>query len=190
MINLDVRLEHCSGDRMKPFKGGNLFARDFRHLEPCGAKPEQLLFSRKSSHVWCNLLSAVMILMATFVSKKIHNTDSYYNVCGLVIFSANDCKWLNKRVIGSKQVPVLPDEFRGLDAGLVCPKSKERNAISAGKFKRYVLDTHVSVRGLGDPQKYTLIVEANIKSSNNTNNGPKQHHIGGAFKAHNSHDIW
>jgi len=63
MVNLDVRLKQCSRDRMKPFGGYSVIsAGDFQQLEPCGAKPEQLLFSGESSHVWCNLLDAVTIL--------------------------------------------------------------------------------------------------------------------------------
>ena len=52
MVNLDVHLKQYSGDTMKPFGGYSIiFAGAFRQLKPCGAKPEQLLFSRESSHV-------------------------------------------------------------------------------------------------------------------------------------------
>ena len=52
MANLDVRLKQCNEDRMQPLGGYSiLFAGDFGQLKPCGAKPEQLLFSRESSHV-------------------------------------------------------------------------------------------------------------------------------------------
>ena len=59
--------------------------------------------------------------------------------------STKDHKWLNKRVIDSEQVPVLPDEFSDLDAVFACQKSKERNTISAGNFIRHVLNTHPSI---------------------------------------------
>ena len=49
---------------------------------------------------------------------------------------------LNERVIGSEQVPVLPNEFTGLDAVFAFPKNTECNAISAGNFKQHVLNTH------------------------------------------------
>ena len=63
MIRLDKRLKQCSGDRMKPFGGYSIiFAGDFRQLEPIGAKPEQLLFAKETSHAWCDLLNAVVIL--------------------------------------------------------------------------------------------------------------------------------
>ena len=82
--------------------------------------------------------------------------------------STKDHTWLNERVIGSEQVPVLPGEFSDLDAVFACPKNKERNAISAGKIKRHVLNTYPYIHGLSEPLKHNLIVEVNITSSNNT----------------------
>mgnify|MGYP000920810021 CR=1 FL=1 len=65
--------------------------------------------------------------------------------------SKNDRKWLNERVIGSEQVPILPPEFTGLDAAFACPKNTERNSISAGNFKRHILGTHPPVCSLQNP---------------------------------------
>ena len=63
VVNLDVRLKQCSVNRTKPFgRYSIIFADDFRQLEPCGTKPEEILFSRESSRVWYNLLNAVIIL--------------------------------------------------------------------------------------------------------------------------------
>ena len=63
MFQLDRRLKQCSGDRIKPFGGYSIiFAGDFRQLVPSDAEPGQLLFSRECSHVWCDLLNAVVIL--------------------------------------------------------------------------------------------------------------------------------
>ena len=85
-------------------------------------------------------------------------------------------------MIGSEQVPFLPDEFTGLDAVFACPKNTELNSIFAGNFKRHILETHPSVHSLDDPPNHTLIIEANIKSSIGRKNGPKLHHIGGALR--------
>ena len=65
---------------------------------------------------------------------------------------------------------------------LPAQKNKEHSAIYEGNVKRHVLDTYSSIHGLGGLPKHILIVEADIKSSNNTTNGPKQHHIGGVSR--------
>jgi len=183
MIQLDRRLKQCSGDRIKPFGGYSvIFAGDFRQLEPTGAKPEQLLFSRESAHAWCDLLNAVVILESDHRFKEDPEYGKLLQRMWAGDLTKNDRKLLNERVIGSEQVPVLPHEFTGLDAVYACPKNTERNSISAGNFKRHVLKTHPNVDSLQDPPNHTLIVEANIKSSKSRKNGPKQHHIGGALR--------
>ena len=169
MTQLDKRLKQCSGDRMKPFGGYSIvFASDFRQLEPSGAKPHQLLFSRESSHVWCDLLNTVVILESDHRFKEDPEYGQLLQRMWAGDLSKNDRDWLNERVIGSEQVPVLPDEFSGLDAVFACPKNTERNSISAGNFKRHVLQTHPSVHVITDPPNHTIIIEADIKSSNGT----------------------
>ena len=123
MVSLDGRLKQCSEDRMKPSGGYSIiFADDFRQLEPCGTKPVQLLFSRKMSHVWCNLLNAVIILESDHRFKEDPQYGQLLQRLWAGDLSTKDCKWLNERVIGSEQVPVLPDEFSDLDAVFACPK--------------------------------------------------------------------
>ena len=140
MIQLDRRLKQCSGDRIKPFGGYSIiFAGDFRQLEPTGAKPEQLLFSRESAHAWCDLLNAVVILESDHRFKEDPEYGKLLQRMWAGDLTKNDRKLLNERVIGSEQVPVLPHEFTGLDAVYACPKNTERNSISAGNFKRHVL---------------------------------------------------
>ncbi len=95
-------------------------------------------------------------------------------------FFKNNHKWLNERVVGSEQVPILPPEFTGLDSVFACPKNTEHISISAGNFKWHIPETHPSVNSLDNPPNHILIVEANIKSSIGRKNVPKQHHIGGA----------
>ena len=183
MIQLDRRLKQCSGDRLKPFGGYSIiFAGDFRQLEPSGAKPHQLLFSRESSHVWCDLLNAVVILESDHRFKEDPEYGKLLQRMWAGELSMDDRKWLNERVIGSEQVPVLPDEFTGLDAVFACPKNTERNSISAGNFKRHVLDTHPSIHSLNAPPDHTIIIEANINSTIGRKNGPKHQRIGGALR--------
>ena len=182
MIQLDRRLKQCSGDRIKPFGGYSIiFAGDFRQLEPSGAKPGQLLFSKECSHVWFDLLNAIVILESDHRFKEDPEYGKLLQRMWAGDLSKNDRKWLNERVVGSEQVPILPPEFTGLDAVFACPKNTERNSISAGNFKRHILETHPSVHSLQSPPNHTLIVEANIKSSVGRKNSPKQH-IGGALR--------
>ena len=68
------------------------------------------------------------------------------------------------------------------NAVYACPKNTERNSISAGNFKRHVLNTHPSVHGSSEPPKHTLIFEASIQSANGRKNGPKPFHIGGTMR--------
>ena len=183
MVQLDRRLKQCSGDRMKPFGGYSIvFAGDFRQLEPCGVKPNQLLFSRETSHVWADLLNAVIILESDHRFKEDPQYGQLLQRMWAGDLSSKDRELLNERVIGSEQVPVLPDEFPGQDAVFACPKNTERNALSAGNFKRHVLQTHPSVHSLNEPPNHTIIVEANIKSSSGRKNSTKQLHIGGALR--------
>jgi hypothetical protein len=51
------------GNQSQPFGGFTIiFARDFRQLEPIGAKDTELLFSSFSSQYWVNCINAVIIL--------------------------------------------------------------------------------------------------------------------------------
>jgi hypothetical protein len=43
----------------------------------------------------------------------------------------NNRKCLNERAIDSEQVPIVLDEFTGLDAVFTCPKNIECNSIFA-----------------------------------------------------------
>ncbi len=72
--------------------------------------------------------------------------------------SKNNRKWLNERVVGSEQVPILPPEFTGLDAVFACHKNTKPNSIYAGNFKQHILETHPSVHSLDNPPNHTLIV--------------------------------
>ena len=183
MIQLDRRLKQCSGDRMKPFGGYSIiFAGDFRQLEPSGAKPHQLLFSRECSQHWENMLNAIIILESKHRFKNDKRYGEMLHRMWAGDLTKKDREWLNERVIGSDLVPHLPDDFPGLDAVFACPKNTERNSISAGNFKRHVLNTHPSVQGLAEPPQHTLIVEANIKSSIGQKNLPNANLIGGAMR--------
>ena len=179
MIQLDRRLKQCSGDRLKPYGGYSIiFAGNFRQLEPSGATPQQLLFSIESSPHWENMLNAVIILESQHRFKEDKKYGELLQRMWLNDLTKKDRKWLNERVVGSDLVPNLPDEFPGLDAVFACPTNIERNSISAGNFKRHVLNTHPSVHSLDEPPNHTLIIEANIRSSKG-----RKANIGGAIKS-------
>ena len=139
-------------------------------------------FLREFSYVWCDLLNAVVILESDNCFKEDPEYWKLLQRMWVGDFSKNDRKWLNERVVGSEQVPILPPEFTGLDAVFASNKNTEHNSISAGNLNRNILETHPSVHSLDNPPNHTLIVEANIKSSIGRKNGPKQHHIGGALR--------
>ena len=60
----------------------------------------------------------------------------------------------------------LPSKFEDdIDACFACPSNRERNAISAGNFKRHLLDTHPMFDSQELPPEHTIVVEADIFSS-------------------------
>ena len=59
-----------------------------------------------------------------------------------------------------------PKQFNG-NACYACPSNRERNAISAGNFHQYVLDTHPLYDTDESPPEHTIVVEADIFSANN-----------------------
>ena len=79
-----------------------------------------------------------------------------------------DRKWLNKRVVGSGLVDSLPKNCGDLNACHACPYNKERNSITAGNFMNHIIQTHPTIDSLADPPSHTIIVEADIKSTNKT----------------------
>ena len=183
MIQLDRRLKQCSGDRMKPFGGYSIiFAGDFRQLEP-GGKPEQLLFSQESSHAWADLLNAVVILQSDHRFKEDPQYGKLLQRMWEDDLGKKDRQWLNERTVGSVEVPVLPDDFGGLDVVYAAPKNTERNSISAGNFKRHILETHPNIDSSDVPPNHTVIVEANITSSvRGKKNKKNQKCIGGHMR--------
>ena len=87
----------------------------------------------------------------------------------------SDRLWLNERVVGSENVPILPDQFGQKDVCFACPTNKERNAISAGNFRRHIIKTCPDISSAALPPEHTIVIEADIQSSKPTKKKKRQH---------------
>ena len=93
-----------------------------------------------------------------------------------------DREWLNQRVVGSGHVHSLPKTFENLDVCYACPYNIERNSIVAGNFRNHVIETHPSIESSDIPPYHTIIIEADITSTNKKGNGNNiNRNIGGAL---------
>ena len=182
MRKLDRQLKQCCGDRNKPFGGLSIiFAGDFRQLEPSLTEKNQLLFS--GATFWENTLNAIIILESDHRFKDDPKYGRLLHRMWAGDLNRGDRLWLNERVVGSKQVPNLPDDFGERDACYACPTNKERNAISAGNFKRHVMKTCPDISSAALPPEHTVVIEADIRSTKQTNKNKKTHQtIGGSIR--------
>lgn len=183
MRRLDENLQ-IIGDSTKPFGGFSIiFSGDFRQLEPPGAKPNELLFSRDASIDWEEKLNAVVILE----NKHRFKDDPRY---GRVLkkmweddINIKDRRWINERVVGRNNV-ILPkeNEFGDKNVSYASPYNKERNAISAGNFKDHLLRTHPLIDDVHNPPSHTVIVEADMISAATKNERHFGRKIGGIIR--------
>ena len=82
-----------------------------------------------------------------------------------------DREWLNQRVVGSGHVHSLPKTFENLDVCYACPYNIERNPVVSGNFRNHVIETHPSIESLDISPYHTIIIEADITSTNKKGNG-------------------
>jgi hypothetical protein len=109
---LDRKLKEI-GNQSLPFGGFTIvFARDFRQLEPVGAKDTELLFLSLSSQHWENCIDAVIILDNEHCFKE----DPQYGQMLKRMWSGDltkeDRMRINTRVLGTNGLE-LPPEFEG-----------------------------------------------------------------------------
>ena len=74
------------------------------------------------------------------------------------------------RLVGKKLK--LPKEFpKDHDVSYAAPYNKDRNAISAGNFRKHIITTHPPFKhnepdgGKGTPPEHTIVIEANMQST-------------------------
>ena len=183
ILKLDRRLKDCR-NRNKVFGGYSIiFAGDFRQLEPSRASPSDLLFSRESSRHWENCLNAIIILENDHRFKKDAKYGRLLKRMWKGELTKRDRKWLNERVVGSRHLPSLPKTFENRDVCYACPYNKERNSVVAGNFRNHIIETHPAIESLHDPPSHTVIIEADIKSTNKTGSRNNIYRsIGGSLK--------
>jgi hypothetical protein len=109
---LDRKLKEI-GNRSQSFDGFTIiFARNYRQLEPVGAKDTELLFSSLSSQHWENYINAVIILDNQHCFKE----DPEYGQMLKRIWGGDLTKedWMriNTRVLGTNGLD-LPPELEG-----------------------------------------------------------------------------
>ena len=162
---LDQRLKEMR-DRAKPFGGISIvFAGDFRQLEPSGSSENNLLFSRQSSNLWNDSINVIIILNNEHRYKDDPRYGQIMKKMWQCDLSKRHRKLFNTRIVGRNGLK-LPSTFEG-DACYACPSNRERNAISAGNFRRHVLNTHPPFVSQVLPPKHTIVVEADIRSTKN-----------------------
>ena len=162
---LDQRLKEMR-DRAKPFGGISIvFAGDFRQLEPSGSSENNLLFSRQSSNLWNDSINVIIILNNEHRYKDDPRYGQIMKKMWQCDLSKRHRKLFNTRIVGRNGLK-LPSTFEG-DACYACPSNRERNAISAGNFRRHVLNTHPTFVSQVLPPKHTIVVEADIRSTKN-----------------------
>ena len=167
MKKLDRQLKQCCGDRNKPFGGLSIiFAGDFRQLEHSSAEKHQLLFS--GCTFWENTLNAIIVLESDHRFKDDPAYGKLLHRMWKRDLTLADRRLINERLVGSQDVPHLPDSFGDLDACFACPTNKERNAISTGNFKHHVHDTCPNISEARNQPDHTFVIEANIQSTNKT----------------------
>jgi len=158
--------------RNKPFGGFSvIFAGDFRQLEPNGAKNGDLIFSKQSSRLFENSVNVVMILD----NEHRFQEDKDYGKLLKTMWDNDLPRKLRillntTRLVGNKLK--LPKEFpKGHDVSYAAPYNKDRNAISAGNFRRHIIATHPPFKknepdgGNETPPKHTIVIKANMQST-------------------------
>ena len=145
-------------------------------------RKNELLFS--GTTFWENTLNAIIILQNDHRFKDDPKYGRLLHKMWRGDLTKADWIWLNERVVGSEQVPILPDQFDGKDACFACPTNNERNAISAGNFKRLIMKTCPDFSSAALPPEHTVVIEADIKSTKKTKNNKKEihQHIGGSIR--------
>jgi len=176
------------GDSNKPFGGFSIiFSGDFRQLEPCGAKGEDLLFSRASGCGFESKLNAVVILEN---KHRFKNDEKYGDMLKRMWegdLTTEDRKWINERFVGRATSGLtLPksNEFADVDVVYAAPTNRERNAVTAGNFRDHVLKTcpHINTSEDTLPPDHTIIIEADILSSAPKNNAQYNKKIAGTLR--------
>ena len=160
---MDQRLKEMR-DRAKPFEGVPIvFSGDFWQLEPSASSENNLLFSRQSSNLWNDSINVIIILN----NEHRYKDDPRYGRIMKEMWhgdlSKKNRKLFNTRVVGKNNL-ILPSTFGG-DACYACPSNREHNAISAGNFERHILDTHPPFHSLEAPPEHTIVIEAEIRST-------------------------
>ena len=163
---LDKRLKVLR-DKNKPFGGFVIiFAGDFRQLEPCGEKQSNLLFSRESSCLWDLSINTTIFLNNEHRFKDDPRYGKWLKTMWKSDLPVKARRVMNTQRVVRKDGLQLPSKFEDdIDACFACPSNRERNAISAGNFKRHLLDTHPTFDSQELPPEHTIVVEADIFSS-------------------------
>jgi hypothetical protein len=109
---LDRKLKEI-GNRCQPFGGfAIIFVRDFRQLEPAGAKDTELLLSSLSSPHWENCINAVIILDNEHHFKEDPEYHQMQKRMWSGDFTKEDCERINTRVLDTNHLE-LPPELEG-----------------------------------------------------------------------------
>lgn len=162
---LDQRLKQLR-DRSKPFGGFSIvFAGDFRQIQPRTSE-DNLIFSRSSSNLWINSINNILILNNEHRFKEDPEWGKMMTKMWEDDLTRKNKKTLNTRKIKHGGV-TLPTKFDG-EGSFACPINKERNAIHAANFRRHVLETHPDFDSDQLPPEHTIVIEAQIRSSNQT----------------------
>jgi hypothetical protein len=109
---LDVKLKEI-GNSAKPFVGFSIIlAGDFHQLEPVGSTEFDLMFSSLSSKHWDNCINAIIVLDNIHCFKEDPEYDELLKRMWNGVFSTEDRKRINTRVIGYNGLQ-LPSHVKG-----------------------------------------------------------------------------
>ena len=157
LMKLDTKLRQY-GNRNKVYGGYSIiFGGDFRQLAK--GKKNELLYSTLSKRFFEQNLNGIIILQN---EHRFRNDPEFGKL--LSDFWAGDLSeeqrnLINTRVIGERGQAMPETIPESHDWNYACPTNKERNAISAGIFKKHIELTHPAWDSEQLPPDHTIIIE-------------------------------
>jgi hypothetical protein len=166
MKKLDGNLRRLTGVN-KAYGGVSIvFSGDFHQLKPICSEAEVLYSNSAAAAAWENTINCAIFLEN---SHRFKDDPEYGEILGRLrsgTDTVEDREEINKRVISNANGTAVPNEDP--NACYACATNRERNGVTAGTFRKHLINTHPTIASDDAPPDHTLMIEASIRKGGGT----------------------
>ncbi len=168
VIKLDRQLKKLTGRYDMVYGGVSIvFSGDFHQLKPICAEDDVLYSNSDAASVWENTINCAIFLDKSHRFKDDIQFGEILARMRMGQDTREDRELINSRVVNATLT--LPDHAP--DACFACSTNKERNGVTAACFKMHIEETHPTIDDNSLPPDHTLIIEASISKTTETETG-------------------